>query len=85
MAAAVVPPPPRGKKPTRGETLITDTFNDRLPDCADCTAQTAVNREHIGLKPHGQRLHATNRPGRGRAAGRGEPRVPSTELHALYF
>ncbi|TNN74839.1 hypothetical protein EYF80_014939 [Liparis tanakae] len=39
-----------GVKPTRGETLITDTFNDRLPDCADCTARTAVNREHIGAE-----------------------------------
>lgn len=43
MVGVVIPLLHDSKQPTRGETLITDTYNDWLQDCADSSAQTAVN------------------------------------------
>lgn len=43
MAGVAIPLLRESKQPTRGETLITDTYNDWLQDCADSSAQTAGN------------------------------------------
>lgn len=44
-------------------TLITDTYNEWLQDCADCSTLTAVNQEHIGPKPYKiPHTHSINRP-----------------------
>lgn len=57
MVAVNPPPPPApprspdSNRPTHGKTLITDTYNDWLLDCADSFSQTAFNWKHIGLKP----------------------------------